>query len=759
MSLGLLSGAVQRDAHIPLEVKQMSVRFGLTRDRFEDAIRSGNTLSRALKGHIARNKFYDTGEIIDSLSSKCMATPPSQRNYVMAMGCLRRFSQLAFFKKKVDRLMGLSLLRVAEFEQLPPSAVVCQQGGPSDSFYIILTGAVNVFVKGVPTPVACLPAGLSFGELGIIRNSPRAATCKIAGQASLLMCVSKSNYLKLLKVAQAKETNEKMQFFERVPLLRQCKKSALETMCYIVSKMKFPSHTVILREGQQVPNIYFVHTGSCIILRRISGGNSSKDLMKSVHIPSSTRGNHLPVATLMSGKIVNLENISKDTPSSKVQVIAGPNGAELLSVNKSDLERLIDQSGSREELRKALIHSSQHLTKLISLSDSTVESNILKQSRQFQDDAIVSLSDSIDNIHVKLSKEGKKHAMLQHQRTLKGFEVDEIPMNKTVSKINEQKMSPLLSPRVPESEQPLSARSRSKAGLKSEKLLGDRLKSTGGAAKLIEEKTKHLGTAADLFQTSMADRHEQKLPNLETCVRRSTVSVLEQPQRRSNGAAVDMPVHSPRRPRFSDSVSKDTLRGSPRASVSCTMLTKQPVPKLEIAKLTSSPQDTSQYSPKFVLENQGPFSSVSGTPLLKPPPKETAFSHGSVSPREHAADRKDHPMSATSQPLTDSPRTSRRASILMQLNTADEGLLCDRLKMNGQLNHETLVKSKKFSTTNRSSIILPPVMMHTATPPQAPRPSNAKPQNPRNFEALISARFNYVVDNSDSDSEGSHGSL
>lgn len=94
---------------------------------------------------------------------------------------------LAFFASKVDPAMAVRLCGVLQLEAfsakrvrvttpLPPLTLtqsICEQGDPSDSFYIIIDGICEVHVKGAKNPVATLAAGLSFGEMGIIRGTNR----------------------------------------------------------------------------------------------------------------------------------------------------------------------------------------------------------------------------------------------------------------------------------------------------------------------------------------------------------------------------------------------------------------------------------------------------------------------------------------------------------------------------------------------------------------------------------------------------------
>jgi hypothetical protein len=82
----------------------------------------------------------------------------------------------------------------------PEKAKIFSQGDTSEFFYVVLSGSVVVSVKDRLTDmtknVAVLPAGKSFGELGIIHKSLRSATI-IANEPTELILVDKRDYFRI----------------------------------------------------------------------------------------------------------------------------------------------------------------------------------------------------------------------------------------------------------------------------------------------------------------------------------------------------------------------------------------------------------------------------------------------------------------------------------------------------------------------------------------------------------------------------------
>jgi MFS family permease len=113
------------------------------------------------------------------------------RESVISVERLQRLGQVSF----------LSLLPESTLEQLAQAVVeepmrageeVVRQGEPGDRFYVIDSGSVDVYVDGQLT--TSLDPGEYFGEIALLRDTPRTATVR-AREDGLLLTLSRESFV------------------------------------------------------------------------------------------------------------------------------------------------------------------------------------------------------------------------------------------------------------------------------------------------------------------------------------------------------------------------------------------------------------------------------------------------------------------------------------------------------------------------------------------------------------------------------------
>ncbi len=83
-------------------------------------------------------------------------------------------------------------------KKLASGEIICRENDPGDSFYIILSGSVEVFVESIAKQVAIRRSGEFIGEMSLLMGTPRLATLRTL-EETILFVVDRDNLQSLLK--------------------------------------------------------------------------------------------------------------------------------------------------------------------------------------------------------------------------------------------------------------------------------------------------------------------------------------------------------------------------------------------------------------------------------------------------------------------------------------------------------------------------------------------------------------------------------
>ncbi|MGD1808297.1 cyclic nucleotide-binding domain-containing protein [Dapis sp. BLCC M126] len=131
---------------------------------------SQNTVIHGLKNH-------------QSIPNK----PLSARDLLMQVTYFENFTDVELRK----------LIEVGYRKRLKPLDFLFHEGDPGDTFYIILSGSVEVFVEKINKHLTTLKAGKFFGELALMLGIPRTASVR-AIEDTILFAIHKKGFEKIL---------------------------------------------------------------------------------------------------------------------------------------------------------------------------------------------------------------------------------------------------------------------------------------------------------------------------------------------------------------------------------------------------------------------------------------------------------------------------------------------------------------------------------------------------------------------------------
>src|ERR1043165_249766 len=106
------------------------------------------------------------------------------------------------FCKSLNAVTLKNMLREARMVHFKTGSIVCRQGGPSDTFFVINEGTAEVVITGKagsePTVTNRLKKGDFFGAVGLLTNARRNSTVRVPESVDLLL-FTKSVFDRLIK--------------------------------------------------------------------------------------------------------------------------------------------------------------------------------------------------------------------------------------------------------------------------------------------------------------------------------------------------------------------------------------------------------------------------------------------------------------------------------------------------------------------------------------------------------------------------------
>jgi len=171
------------------------------------------------------------------------------------------------------------------------------QGDIGDVFYLLEEGFVDVYIRKGGAPeikVHTYKPGDAFGELAIMYNAPRAATCRAQGTVKLWALDRVS--FKCIVVAAAMQKREVYKgFLQQVPILESLTEMEIMTLADSLAEEKFTDGQTICTQGEEGDYFYIVKEGTAVCTQVDATG---KDKV----VATLTSGNYFGEIALLTSK-------------------------------------------------------------------------------------------------------------------------------------------------------------------------------------------------------------------------------------------------------------------------------------------------------------------------------------------------------------------------------------------------------------------------------------------------------------------------
>ena len=172
------------------------------------------------------------------------------------------------------------------------------QGDIGEVFYLLEEGLVDVHIsKGgnPPIKVHTYKPGDAFGELAIMYNAPRAATCRAQVDSKLWMLDRVS--FKCIVVAAAMQKRETYKgFLEKVPILQSLNEMEVMTLADSLAEEKYEAGVTICNQGDEGNYFYIIKEGTAKCFKKDESSGEEK------LVAELTEGSYFGEVALLTSK-------------------------------------------------------------------------------------------------------------------------------------------------------------------------------------------------------------------------------------------------------------------------------------------------------------------------------------------------------------------------------------------------------------------------------------------------------------------------
>jgi hypothetical protein len=364
---------------IALDEVEAGIKLKETRE--ENAL---SCIGKAVCGFLVRKNICNLSYCEDLLGRCQVYMRNAPRVGIYFRFCMSFFKQhvLYFRLKNVAGLACQQFLRRCILKDFECGGVVCRQGDSCDYFYVLIEGQMTITQRlgHIDKVLGTIRSGVSFGEFGIIRQTPRTATITAAAKCSVLM-IDKNSFLEILHLSNPEMVRKKTSFLVNLPIFQSAPRTVLEHLSHVMALQHWKPFDIVYRRcrfsgfDDRLLVVLSGHVDVFIepflseneLSQRMIKHNSrtcacysTKALQESLSITKSwlpsAKERGRCVCECGVGSFLNIHSLFRnDSPD--CCIIAGSKGATVLVVQKIDFTSIIEK-GKSKQLVHALVEQS-----------------------------------------------------------------------------------------------------------------------------------------------------------------------------------------------------------------------------------------------------------------------------------------------------------------------------------------------------------------------------------------------------------------
>ena len=181
-----------------------------------------------------------------------------------------------FFFSKLGAIELDRVVAAMERVSFDPDDVIVAQGSSDDTFFVVGSGHLDVYVDD--EPVGVLGPGKVFGELALLYDSPRAAKVVCGPDPCTLWRLDRASFRSVLASASERKLKASQAALKDVPLLKTLKPEQLSKLAHAAREVSFVKDDVIIRKGDIGDCLYCLMSGS-VVCKDIGTGVATRSLV------------------------------------------------------------------------------------------------------------------------------------------------------------------------------------------------------------------------------------------------------------------------------------------------------------------------------------------------------------------------------------------------------------------------------------------------------------------------------------------------
>jgi len=184
-----------------------------------------------------------------------------------------------FFKDKFEHVgdsFHVELCRRIRHRNCRFEEYIIRQGEIGDEMYVIISGAVRVELQrqvlgedlGRAQVLVTLGPGDGFGELALLNDVPRAASCIVSSLRCEVMVIQRKDFAEVLQKSHVETLRKRTEFLRAIPLFRTLTEENLVVIASHMIKHQYGRHQIIVKENDHADGLFILTKGTARVFKK-----------------------------------------------------------------------------------------------------------------------------------------------------------------------------------------------------------------------------------------------------------------------------------------------------------------------------------------------------------------------------------------------------------------------------------------------------------------------------------------------------------